>query len=88
MPQSSEKVAVAINEIASIGRLRPGTVRVAVRKEIRAEELHAALDRILELHGCPACGLNGLDILFRHQLPIQDAFRDIKNVAAVEQIMF
>lgn len=88
MPQNTEKGATGFNDLTAVGRLRPGTIRVSVKREIKSDELHAALDRILDLHGCPTCGLNGLDVLFRHFQPINEAFREFKNISNVEQFNY
>lgn len=69
-----------------LGGLSPGTVQLTVREGISARELHAALDRILKLHGCTACGLNGLDLLLRPQGDLVHEFKDIKGVADVSII--
>jgi hypothetical protein len=41
-----------------------GTVsaRFDPKKQPKLEEVHAALDRILDLHGCTKCGLLGIDL--------------------------
>lgn len=41
-----------------------GTVsaRFDPKKQPKLEEIHAALDRIIDLHGCTKCGLLGIDI--------------------------
>jgi hypothetical protein len=36
-----------------------------VEREVSSEDLHALLDRVLDLHGCTACGLVGIDLRFR-----------------------
>jgi hypothetical protein len=39
----------------------PGrTVQLALKPGIEAKAVHAALDRVFELAGCVACGLNGI----------------------------
>jgi hypothetical protein len=45
--------------------------RFDVKKHPTAKELHQTLDRILNLHGCPACGLVGIDIRFRLGEPVE-----------------
>lgn len=80
-------MAPAINQIATIGRLRPGTIRLVVRPQIGPEEIHAALDRVLNLHGCPKCGFNGLSLLFQREDPLQAAFNEFQNIASVEQFV-
>ncbi|MCC7504962.1 MAG: hypothetical protein IT259_06670 [Saprospiraceae bacterium] len=86
MAQTTEKAALGLNDLSTFGKLRPGAVRVSVKRDIKSDELHAALDRILELHGCTGCGMNGLDIMFRQLPPINELFRDFKNIAGVESI--
>lgn len=36
------------------------SVHLAVRPGVSAKTVHAALDRIFEIAGCPACGFNGI----------------------------
>ena len=84
MSQPTEKAITGLNDLASYGKLRPGAIRVNVKRDIKSDELHAAMDRIFELHGCTGCGMNGLDIVFRHLPPINELFRDFKNIAGVE----
>jgi hypothetical protein len=36
------------------------TIGLSVERDISAESVHAALDRIFDLVGCPTCGLNGI----------------------------
>jgi hypothetical protein len=38
------------------------SARFDPKRKPRLEEVHAALDRILDLHGCSKCGLLGIDI--------------------------
>jgi hypothetical protein len=45
--------------------------RFDAKKHPTAKELHATLDRILTLHGCPTCGLGGIDIRFRLGAPVE-----------------
>jgi hypothetical protein len=45
--------------------------RFDIKKPPTAKQLHETLDRILTLHGCPACGLVGIDIRFRLGDPVQ-----------------
>jgi hypothetical protein len=72
------------NPIRMIGRLRPGTVQVTVVRDVRLDDLKLALEKIVGLHGCDGCGQNGLDLIFKHSLPINELFRDIKGIANVE----
>ncbi|MEO1259756.1 MAG: hypothetical protein AAFZ15_13270 [Bacteroidota bacterium] len=69
----------------TIGGLRAGAVQLTVARRVKAEQVHAALDKIFELHGCLPCGLNGLDIVFRHSTPLNDAFKGFEGIEAVEQ---
>ena len=50
------------------------------KPEVTAEELHATLDRLLELAGCPACGLNGIDIRFAPEFDLR-AKLDLPSLA-------
>ena len=84
MSKKSEFSASA--KALSFGGLRPGAVQLTVARDVKAEQVHAALDKIFELHGCLACGLNGLDIFLRHTTPIMEAFRGFEGISAVEQV--
>lgn len=66
------------------GRLRPGALQVTVTEKINREQLDKLVARIVELHGCPACGLGGLDVVIRPQDPrIQESFRELEGIADV-----
>ncbi|MFN2588094.1 MAG: hypothetical protein ABR613_08255 [Actinomycetota bacterium] len=49
--------------------VRRPTATVLLGDEVAASEIHAALDRIFEMNGCPACGLIGIDL----RLLVRDA---------------
>ncbi|MEQ1601163.1 MAG: hypothetical protein HOP04_04060 [Methylophilaceae bacterium] len=67
-----------------VGRLRPGTVQVTVGSRISPKNLHDIIDSIINLHGCLACGLGGLDVLLRPQDPrILEGFQNIPEVKDV-----
>jgi len=68
-----------------VGGLRTGAIQLTVARNVKADHVHAALDKIFELHGCPACGLNGLDISLRHSTPLVDSFKGFQGISAVEQ---
>ena len=65
------------------GGLRPGALQLVVQRGVKAESLHVALDKILDEHGCPTCGLNGLDVNIRVQDPIFEDFSKISGVADI-----
>ena len=46
--------------MAEIQKGKLKTARVLVKEGIDAKAVHAALDRILELSGCPTCGFQGI----------------------------
>ncbi|MBI1807676.1 MAG: hypothetical protein HYR76_11555 [Ignavibacteria bacterium] len=73
------------SEIASpltgVGALRPGTIQLVVDERITPKGLHASLDRVFKLHGCPSCGLAGLDFRIRVQdKMLAEKFQDIREV--------
>lgn len=82
---SDKEKTSSVNASAfSIGALRPGTVQVTVGKQIDQKALHTIIDTIISQHGCPACGLGGIDILIRQQDPrVIDAFQHISDVREV-----
>jgi len=57
-------------------------VEIGVAHEIKAQQLHEALDRILKLGGCPACGLLGFDIHFRGGDP--ELARAVQGIEGVQ----
>ena len=73
------------SKLQPVGRLRPGGIQLTVDRNVKADQVHAALDKIFEMHGCTPCGLNGLDIYLRHSTPLMDAFKGFEGIAAVEQ---
>jgi len=42
-------------------------LQVTVGNRVSRENLHDIIDRIINLHGCMACGLGGLDLRIRPQ---------------------
>jgi len=82
---AKEKVISSYAKPQFVGRLRPGGIQLTVERSVKAEQVHAALDKIFDMHGCAPCGLNGLDIYLRHSTPLMDAFKGFEGIAAVEQ---
>lgn len=60
-------------------KFRSSKLDIRIKKEIKAKEIHNLLDEIFKLHGCPACGLNGLDLRLIYENPIDNLI----NVAGV-----
>jgi|GEM_PF-2229525 len=46
--------------------------RFKINPKITLEAAQAALAKIAELNGCPACGFNGIDILFENEIRLPD----------------
>jgi len=62
-------------------------VEVNVRPDITREQVHEALDRILTLSGCLACGLLGFDVHILGGDPeIFQSFREIEGVQDVKVV--
>ena len=58
------------------------TAKVLLTGDVVAEDIHAALDRIFELHGCTGCGLLGIDLAIQTIDPKWSSqINDIKGVA-------
>lgn len=74
--------------VTEIGGLRPGTIEITFEQGIAADSIYASLDKIFKLHGCPACGLNGLDLRFRPEDLFRDNFRDIKGIVNVAKVNY
>lgn len=62
------------------------TLAVGVKRGVKAESLHKALDEMLRLGGCLACGLIGFDISF--QGVIDPAIEQFRNLEQIEGIRF
>lgn len=78
--------SVAANLTASAFRvspLNPGTLQVTVGKGVSRENLHQIIDEIINLHGCMACGLGGLDLRIRPQDLVSERFQKIPEVKDV-----
>ncbi len=81
---SQESLAEPTATITGIGNLRPGTLELVVAPDMAARDVHRLLDTVFELHGCKACGLNGLDLRLRPQDPVMlEKFRGIEGVRDV-----
>jgi hypothetical protein len=64
-----------------VGVLRPGTMKLVVQEGIAAKDLHAIVDRVINLHGCTNCGLGGIDLLVRvRDQMLFDRFKDIQGL--------
>lgn len=84
MATSQEIKAEPTAAMTGIGNLRPGTLELVVAPDMAARDLHKVLDTVFDLHGCSACGLNGLDLRLRTQDPvILERFRGIEGVRDV-----
>jgi hypothetical protein len=57
------------------GRLE-GTLELNVQEGIDRDNLFGLLDRILDIHGCQACGLVGLDLELRTRGVLTERFAD------------
>lgn len=66
MARASMKVE-NIAAATAVGALRPGTAVITVEEGIGLANLQKIIARLVELHGCRACGLGGLDLRIRIQ---------------------
>ncbi len=66
--------------------LAGNTIQVSVEAEVTREQLHAALDQILNVSGCPGCGLLGFDINLRGQDPITTQLQGIQGVKSIRLV--
>jgi hypothetical protein len=60
--------------------MRTGTIQVTVSRDVKAEQLHKAVDQILHFGGCTTCGLNGIDLRIRVGDPAPDELRKAPGV--------
>ena len=65
--------------------LQSRTLHVTVEPNIKAEAVHAALDKIFEMNGCTVCGLNGLEVRWRVRDPLTEVFKGIEGIAAIDR---
>jgi hypothetical protein len=68
-----------------VGRLKPGSVQITVGTKVTQKNLHDIIDTIINLHGCMACGLGGLDIVIRPQDPL--IFEGFQHIAEVKDVV-
>jgi hypothetical protein len=68
---------------AAIGVGRVGTVSINVVEGVKLDTLHSALDNIARLTGCLACGLVGIDVIFRGGDPELAGLRNLPGVTDV-----
>jgi len=72
-----------------LNRTQASIVQLSVKEGIAAQDLHSALDRILGVGGCPACGLVGIDVRFRGEgdplihASLRDKLKDLPDVLDV-----
>jgi hypothetical protein len=77
--------------MASEGQIKEGTLDLIVQEGILREDLVEILDQVFEQHGCPACGLSGLDLELRagfrvgYGIPefMEGAFEDVPGLNGV-----
>ena len=50
---------------------------------VTSKELHVALDRLLDISGCPQCGLNGIDIRFSRILDLKKELSGLETLVNV-----
>jgi hypothetical protein len=49
-------------------KLEEGTLELSLQEGIERDNLIGIIDRVLGQHGCPACGLAGLDLELRTRM--------------------
>ena len=65
----SERPGMSMGESGhAMSPLRGKTVTIGVKPNVKAEQVHRALDELFRLSGCPSCGLLGLDIHLKGQI--------------------
>jgi hypothetical protein len=86
MAEKSVQKETSVSQLG-VGKLRPGTIQITLADEVKLEDLHSVIDRIVNLNGCRACGLGGIDVIFRGVDPvIYQRFADIPAVRDVTLI--
>jgi len=66
--------------------LAGNTIELSVEAKVTRDQLHAALDQILTVSGCPGCGLLGFDINLRGQDPITNQLQGIQGIKSVRLV--
>ena len=66
--------------------LSHGTVEVRVADSVKLETLHSVIDQIARISGCLACGLLGIDLVFRGGDPAE--FNNIKTLPGITGVGF
>ncbi len=61
-------------------------VSIGIRKGVKAESLHKALDEIFRLSGCTSCGLNGFDLHFHGH--VNPAVDQLDKIGQIEGLRF
>jgi hypothetical protein len=74
-----------VDREVSLGGLRRGTMKITVKHTIKPEEIMEALNRIIDIQGCTACGFQGFDVLIRRQNPIINQFKGLNNIADISE---
>lgn len=59
---------------------RGTSIYLSMHPNVKAEQLHQALDRILNLRGCRGCGLQGFDLHLYGGDPQTDAIKNLPGV--------
>ncbi len=62
---------------------RRGTLTVSLAHNVTSEQLHQALDRILNFAGCTHCGLQGIDLRLAVGDPAPDQLKGAGVAGAV-----
>ncbi len=76
-----------MNAVLGMGGLRPGAARSRCGPRSRQVSCTPPLDRILQLHGCPSCGLSGLDLRCRPEDEIfSRVAQELPNVADISRL--
>lgn len=78
MPKETE--AAKNISISEIGKARPGTLELVFDRKVKIDDIHKAIEVAVGWHGCPACGLNGIDLRFRVQDPVFEVFNKIETI--------
>jgi len=66
--------------VSELGKIRPGTLELVFDRAIKIDSIHKAVEVALGWHGCPACGLNGIDIRIRVQDPAFEVFNKVEGL--------
>lgn len=85
MSEETEKGIEGASKLG-FGSLRPGGVVIDFRKFPSLETLEKVIAKLVQLHGCRACGLAGLDVALRAPTLELAHFEEFEEIGAIRRV--